>query len=451
MVMEPNPLTKSFRRDEVEDVLPHVISLGDDGKLCPDGAFAKSRVELEKTVLGGFKEITKDWPVKRLVIYAHGGLVGAKSALGDIRPDIEILKQNHCYPLAIVWRTGPVETIFNQIKEDWHRVNDNREELRAAPRQGIGDIADSFIQFIVRTSKVQDLWKQMKENARLAAESDNGGTRIACQLIATLIQEDPSIEVHLISHSAGSILQGYFLDYLTGSKQEGKLGIQIDSCSHWAPACTQEHFKERYLPLINSGVIKRYSIMTLKDKEELNDRAWIYNKSLLYLVSRGFEKNSEKGEVPVLGMEHFLVMAPDLADLLKSAWAKVPSAQVPMCVSHGSFSSDEDVLDVTIKFMCESDYTARDLDRFMRIAEAEMTSCDESQDPSIMNATDRLAASSLSGVAQPSPVQIMSTANAMGIVVPTAQIGRFILCVLRNLMKESLPNAIASCAVKRGG
>jgi hypothetical protein len=438
----------SFRRDEVLDVLPHIISLGDDGELCPDGAFAKSRVELERIVLGSFREITKDWPVKRLVIYAHGGLVNAKGALKDIRPDLEILKRNHCYPLAIMWRTGPIKTILNQLKDDFRGLNSQRLDSLAAPRQSLGDALDSLTQAIVRNSKVQDLWGQMKENARLAAESENGGTRITCQLIAKLIEEDPSVEIHLVSHSAGSILQGYFLDYLSGDTQEGKLGVSLETCSHWAPACTIEFFKEKYLPLIDKGVIKKYSIYTLHDNDELNDRALVYNKSLLYLVSRGFEENAKIGEVPILGMEYFLNNAPDLNPLLQTSWTKVPSDQIPMCKNHGSFAEDEDILDATIKLICKSDYTAGNLDEMISLAKSETNHPKEGVESVLAEDYASQAVGSARNSDEPSPVQIMSTAKSMGVVVPKALIGRFILCVLRNLMNESLPNAIASCASK---
>jgi len=279
--------------------------------------------------------------------------VNAKGALRDIRPDLEILKRNYCYPLAIIWRSGPVETILNQLKDDFRKLNADRTDSMAVPRQSLGDGIDSLIQSMVQGSKVQDLWGQMIENARLAAESAHGGTRITCQLIQELIQEHPSLEVHLVSHSAGSIVQGYFLDYLTGNTQAGKLGVRIKSCSHWAPACSMDHFRTKYLDLIQKGVIERYSILTLHDDYELDDRALVYNKSLLYLVARGFERNSSMGEVPILGMEYFLNKAPGLTPLLQACWKKVPNEHIPMCKNHGSFLNDLDVLASTIGFICD--------------------------------------------------------------------------------------------------
>jgi len=358
--MESNTAPQGIRRDENLDILPHVISLGDNGELFSDGAFAKYRVDLEKDIIDSFREITKDWPTKRLVIYAHEGLVSAKGALKDIRPDLETLKKNYCYPLAIVWRTGPIETVVNLIKDEFGR---KRGGEMGAPKQGLGELKDGIIEYIVRNTKVQDLWWQMKDNARLAAEQDHGGSRIACQIVSKLIQENPSLEIHLVSHSAGSILQGYFLDYLTGSTQEGKLGLRVASCSHWAPACTLDFFRDTYLPLISNGTISKYSIMTLNDRAEREDKCKagfipVYDKSLLYLVSRGFEKNpakSDEGGIPLLGMELFLNQAGDLTKILRNAWTKTPSALIPGCKQHGSFSEDKDVLQATIEFITQSE------------------------------------------------------------------------------------------------
>ena len=61
--MESNTAPQGFRRDENLDILPHVISLGDNGEIFSDGAFAKYRVDLEKDIIDSFRKITKDWPL----------------------------------------------------------------------------------------------------------------------------------------------------------------------------------------------------------------------------------------------------------------------------------------------------------------------------------------------------------------------------------------------------
>src|SRR5581483_2688285 len=89
------------------------------------------------------------------------------------------------------------------------------------------------------------------------------------------------------------------------------LGIPIETCTLWAPACTFQLFKQSYLPVLAAGGIKKLALFTLTDKAEQDDNcAEIYHKSLLYLVSNAFEDHAHipairDGE-PILGMQKFI-------------------------------------------------------------------------------------------------------------------------------------------------
>jgi hypothetical protein len=64
-----------------KELRPHIISLGDDGLLKPDGTFGNDATDV--------KEIISGCGGKKVVLYAHGGLVGEDSAvqvLADFLP-----------------------------------------------------------------------------------------------------------------------------------------------------------------------------------------------------------------------------------------------------------------------------------------------------------------------------------------------------------------------------
>ncbi|GAC1607925.1 MAG: hypothetical protein NVS3B2_17120 [Ramlibacter sp.] len=61
----------------------------------------------------------------------------------------------------------------------------------------------------------------------------------------------------------------------------------------WAPAITTALFKQADLPALKDGSLARFALFALNDKAEQDDNcARIYNKSLLDLVSRAFEKSA---------------------------------------------------------------------------------------------------------------------------------------------------------------
>jgi hypothetical protein len=152
----------------------------------------------------------------------------------------------------------------------------------------------------------------MQQNAMLASQK-NGGLLTVLNEIKKLTGRHSGLRVHLVGHSAGSILLGG----LAGANQATANPVQFETCTMWAPACTMEFYREQYLPAIRGGSIRQFAIFNLTDRAEQDDNCInIYNKSLLYLVSNAFEKVLRKpwfgdsdGE-PLLGMEKFVTALP---------------------------------------------------------------------------------------------------------------------------------------------
>ena len=191
--------------------------------------------------------------------------------------------------------------------------------------------------------------------------------------IAKLVRNNDDVELHIIGHSAGSIFHAPFVQYLTGqgiirsgpmasSKVKG-LGLKIDTCTLWAPACTNRLFKECYLPAIDQGLIDRFALFTLTDKAEQDDNcANIYHKSLLYLVSNAFEETARipmihpDGE-PILGMQKCVNDDASVKSIFKQKkadWIRSPntnpvgSANASQSMHHGDFDDDEATVKATL-------------------------------------------------------------------------------------------------------
>lgn len=363
-------LTAGTGNFALSQIRPHVISIGNDGRLNPRGDIGTS-VETIREILGkDFPRITQGWKKKRLVLYAHGGLVGQADALQVVSEYRQAMLNAECYPLAFIWKTDYWSILGDLLADAAKRRRP--EGFLDDTKDFMLDRLDDALEPLARQFTGKAEWDEMKKNALLATVGANGGARLLADLLADLVRQQ-EVELHIVGHSAGSILQGPLLQYLVspgeiaaGPLAPGKLkgqDLSVASCTLWAPACTLQLFKETYLPAIRSGKIGRFSLFSLTDKAEQDDNcALIYNKSLLYLVSDAFEAKVRipllrpDGE-PILGMEKFIAGDRELSDLFKSGkadWVTAPN-NAPMGTSnastarhHGDFDNDAATVHATL-------------------------------------------------------------------------------------------------------
>lgn len=363
------------------DLRPHVISLGNDGTLNPGGNFGTSSEEVESIFRDDFPRVTKNWRKKRLLLYAHGGLVGEDTAvqrLAEYRPK---LLEAEVYPVAFVWNSDIWSTLRN-ILEDALRHR-RPAGLLDSSKDFMLDRLDDALEPLVRALRGKTLWDEIKENARRATELRSGGGRFALDQVARLAETQP-VEIHLVNHSAGSIFEAPMVRLLTADKaviRSGYLkgqrgyGLSVESCTLWAPACTLQLFKEAYLPAIHQGRVKRFALYTLTDAAEQDDHcANIYHKSLLYMVANALE---ELPRVPVfregqamLGMDKFVRGDRQLLELFKrkdAEWILAPnnepeaSRRNSTARHHGDFDDDGPTVKATFARITNAGITEGDM------------------------------------------------------------------------------------------
>lgn len=354
------------------DLRPHIISIGNDGRLRTGGTYGTSAPEVETIFKDYFKSMTKDWSKKRLLLFAHGGLVSEEAAIQQVADYRAPLLHAEVYPISFIWKSDALTTIENILQDAL--VRRRPEGFLDETKDFMLDRLDDTLEPIVR-GPGKALWDEMKENAISATTSDTGGVRIALKHIVELLAEDPSIEIHVVGHSAGAIFHAPLIQLLTTSgnvpsgRMQGKTGYGLDvtSCTLWAPACTTELFKEAYLPTIKGDKIKHFTLFTLTDRAEQNDNCTdIYHKSLLYLVSNAFEQNIRipkfrDGE-PLLGMQKFILNDQDLKELFKpnDNWILSPnnrpenSPNHSTVEHHGDFGRNEPTLQATLARILQS-------------------------------------------------------------------------------------------------
>jgi hypothetical protein len=318
------------------ELRPHIVSIGNDGVLKPGGDYGSTPAEVVQIFDHDFPRLMGqpgDGRPKRLLLYAHGGLVGEEAAVQRVAEYRPALLQAGVYPLAFIWHSDFWTTITN-ILEDAVRRRRPEGALDAA-KDFLLDRLDDALEPLARTLTGKAVWDEMKENATRASKA-GGGARLVADQIVRLVKKYPELEIHLIGHSAGANVHAPLVQLLSsaGRIDKGPLagqkgyGLSIASCTLWAPACTVELFKESYLDAIGSKAIARFALFVLDDKTEQDDHcANMYNKSLLYLVSNAFEAYQHiplfRDGVPLLGLEKCLRADAELKALFRGRNAEL--------------------------------------------------------------------------------------------------------------------------------
>lgn len=334
-------------------IRPHFINLGNDGRFSDTGIYSTDATDVDEVVLAGFKAAAEEWGrTTKLLLYAHGGLNDEKASASRIASLLPYFRENRIYPIHFMWETGILDSILG-IVEDAFRSG-RFQGWRDTLKDKFYDLVDEAVELGAR-GLGRPVWSQMKDNAARASLDAEGGARFTVERIrACLDGLDPTPELHLIGHSAGSIFLGHLTPILA------ETGVPVKTLTLFAPACTTDLFKEKILPHVGIG-IERLTIFNLTDKSERDDSVGsVYHKSLLYLVSEAFEA---KRGTPLLGMEKFLADEPRIKRKLGRSVdandkAVVYSVGGPAAVklasqstTHGGFDNDENTLNAALRII----------------------------------------------------------------------------------------------------
>ncbi|HEX5831861.1 MAG TPA: peptidoglycan recognition family protein, partial [Gemmatimonadaceae bacterium] len=95
--------------DVLEELRPHVINLT-DGRLSTSGGYSTSagdvRAIFAEHLPRWLRAATDAEEPLRMVLWAHGGLVGERAGLEIARTHVRWWKENGVYPIYFVWETG---------------------------------------------------------------------------------------------------------------------------------------------------------------------------------------------------------------------------------------------------------------------------------------------------------------------------------------------------------
>lgn len=301
----------------------YVIDVTAGGRLSTQGKVTSSPAQLQE-IADAMAAQHDLWvtqtgkPDRRLVLYAHGGLVGEDGGISIADRMIDFWRANHVYPVHIVWESDPLTTIFSSL--------DHVKELLpfGGLLDGFWEALDTRLEGVGRN--IRPLWAEMKANARAASgpltkaqPSEQPGVTLFIELLKKYRETHPELEIHLVGHSAGSVVLAAVVERLTAAK------IPVESLQLMGGALRVDDFLEQVVPALptapgGTGMVRRFTTYDLADKAELDDVCpgppvpAVYHKSLLAFVARSLEQLPGNFEVPMVGLEKSVRLSYRMAD-----------------------------------------------------------------------------------------------------------------------------------------
>src|SRR3546814_5102997 len=130
------------------------------------------------------------WKKKRVLLYAHGGLVPEESAIQRVADYREAMLAQQIYPLCFVWKTDFWTTLGNILKD---AARPRSEGLIEKAKDLLLDRLDDTLEPLARVIGGKAVWDEMKENALLSTTAvargmdgrlvDSGGAAQVARLL----------------------------------------------------------------------------------------------------------------------------------------------------------------------------------------------------------------------------------------------------------------------------
>ncbi|MES2684490.1 MAG: C1 family peptidase [Pseudomonadota bacterium] len=282
-------------------IAPFVVDMGNNGTLSNTGDFRTNPDDLAALVGHHAGEARRRWgladgDVMDVAIYAHGGLTSEGDAAETAAVWIKALYDAKIFPIFLMWETDFWSTIKGRATDAFSGQD--------RPAGGLGDQMRHWwnkrLESLLSVPGTA-IWGEMKQNGRAISEARNsGGQQLYRAALASPHFARNKVRIHLIGHSAGSIVHSWLAGKLCD------LGWRFENLLFMAPAVTLDTFSNTALPHLKAGRIGHLHCFNLSDVAEQSDPTCKpilgYSRSLLYLVSESFEHGKR---TPLLGMQKY--------------------------------------------------------------------------------------------------------------------------------------------------
>ncbi|WPN45329.1 C1 family peptidase [Pseudomonas sp. P8_241] len=315
------------------EINPFIIDLGNNGELSQTGDFRTRPEDVEDLVDFHLGEARKRWGLAAnqaidIALYAHGGLNDEKTAAAAAKQWVPLLYEAKIFPIFLMWETGAMQTILNLIVDAYRQVPRSTGGVFSELGDAVKQFYDKRLERALATPGTL-LWGEMKQNADALSGNPRSGLQILQKAFLTS-GKIGKFRLHLIGHSAGSIVHSFIIDRLASA------GLRFASLNLMAPAVRVDTFERLVMPHLISKTVDNCLQFSLTDMAENQDPTCRpYLRSLLYLVSESFEAGVR---TPILGMDKYIHASP-VFNLPNFTYITTPS-NASINASHGGFDND---------------------------------------------------------------------------------------------------------------
>ena len=354
------------RHLQTHELSSYVINFGNNGQLSPRGHFSTSEGDLRELCEILIPRARIDFGLAAtdtlpIALFAHGGLVGERSAESGARDWIPFLYERGIFPIYIAWESGLFNTLLGSI-EDRFRDDDDPPPSAAIARSRKlrrNWLIEKFVRHIIGRSS----WREMKENATLIAQTayrrkDGQAIGLAALWRAMHNARKANAQgfgptsLHLIGHSAGTHLMSALMPRLLGPQKAQEWHPPVQSFTALAGAVRSDVFWPALTRWQQQGFDpSRILLAHLTQGAEQSDKAGPYQGSLLYLIARALEDDDP---TPLLGLAE--CTEPELAlrqlpiQVITSP-TKFPDNTETIATSHGALDNDDVVQERGVGFL----------------------------------------------------------------------------------------------------
>ena len=328
------------------EISPFIVDMENNGELSQSGNFRTQRSDLTALLDNHMQVARERWGLSAtapmdVAIYAHGGLTSEDDAAQTAARWIPAMYDAQIFPIFFMWETDLWSTLKNCLSDQLQGI--------AKPAGGVWEQMQKFwdqrLERMLSPAGTK-IWGQMKQNAEAISSNKNSGARILFdQTSRPQWKEKNPMRLHLIGHSAGTIVHSHVVNAL------GTAGWKFESLNFLAPAVSLEDFERLVRPKLKDNTVKVLRQFELTDSAELQDTTCRpilgYGRSLLYLVSGSFEGGQH---VPILGMEKYFKPWCDAAGLKNIQSYAAPSKSTGS-TTHGGFDDDDKTMSSVIKMI----------------------------------------------------------------------------------------------------
>jgi len=331
----------------MREISPFIIDMENNGRLSNTGDFRTQESDITALVTHHLGMARTAWGLDKqdpvdIAIYAHGGLTSEDTAGETAAKWIPALYENKIFPIFLMWETDLWSTLKGRLED----VLEGQPRPTGGFFDSVMDWWNERLEKLLATPGTA-IWSEMKQNAdAISNTAESGGMKLykACQQ-SPYFADLSKVRLHLVGHSAGSILHSHVVDRL------GRKGWKFESVNFMAPAVRIDLFEETVIPAIKNGKVKRFNQFHLSDDMEQKDPTCKpilgYSRSLLYLVSQSLEHGRT---TPILGMEKYFndkIASKKLANVY--TWA-APGRE-SKSTTHGGFDDDQVTMASVIALM----------------------------------------------------------------------------------------------------